>query len=129
MIYLNSKREENDLAGLKVITKAIDSPEAYTAKILQQLVRSKLLISVRGPSGGFKLPDKPITLIEIVVAIDGDSLVNSCVLGLEECSSEHPCPVHNKFVSARDYLKGVLTTTKLSDVTPGLDEGISFLKM
>ncbi|MEQ8927986.1 MAG: Rrf2 family transcriptional regulator [Fulvivirga sp.] len=129
MIYLNSKREDTHLAGLKEITKAIDSPEAYTAKILQQLVRSKLLISLRGPSGGFKVADRPITLLEIVVAIDGEKIVSSCVLGLEQCSAKHPCPVHQRFVSVRDYLKGVLTTTKLSDIESGLDEGISFLKM
>lgn len=129
MIYLHSKKEDADLAGLKEITKAIDSPEAYTAKILQQLVRNKLLLSHRGPSGGFKVADRPITLVEIVIAIDGDKLVNNCVLGLEECSSEHPCPVHKKFISVRDYLKGVLTTTKLEDVTVDLSEGASFLRM
>lgn len=128
MIYLSTRQGEAALAGLKEITKAIDSPEAYTAKILQQLVRNNLLISLRGPSGGFKVPDRAITLLEIVVAIDGEKMVSSCVLGLDECSSDHPCPVHHRFVSVRDYLKGVLTTTKLSDVKAGVTDGMSFLK-
>ena len=128
MIYLNFKKEDTNLAGLKEITKAIDSPEAYTAKILQQLVRCNLLVSLRGPSGGFKVKDKSITLLEIVIAIDGERVVNNCVLGLETCSSDHPCRVHHKFLSVRDYLKGVLSTTHLSDITGGLAEGISFLK-
>lgn len=129
MIYLSTREGEVALAGLKDITKAIDSPEAYTAKILQQLVRNNLLISLRGPSGGFKVADRPITLLEIVVAIDGEKMVSSCVLGLDQCSSDHPCPVHHRFVSVRDYLKGVLTTTKLSDIKAGVKDGMSFLKL
>jgi len=129
MIYLSTKREDTQLAGLKDITKAIDSPEAYTAKILQQLVRNDLLVSLRGPSGGFKVPKRPITLLEIVVAIDGQKLINNCVLGLDSCSSEHPCPVHDRFVTLRDYLKGVLTTTNLADIKTTLEEGGSFLKI
>ena len=129
MIFLSTRKSDTGLAGLKEITKAIDSPEAYTAKILQQLVKSKLLISLRGPTGGFKVAEREIVLLEIVTAIDGEKLVNNCVLGLDECSSTHPCPVHNKFVSVRDYLKGVLTTTTLSDVKTDFEGGLSFLKM
>ena len=65
MIYLNTRKNDEGLAGLKDVTQAIDSPEAYTAKILQQLVKSNLLMSVRGPSGGFKVPERSISLLEI----------------------------------------------------------------
>ncbi len=105
MIYLCSVTEVGKLAGLKDIAGAIDSPEAYTAKILQQLVRAGLLESLRGPNGGFKVADRDITLMEVVTAIDGEHLVKSCVLGLKECSGEHPCPAHDKFIAIRDHLE------------------------
>lgn len=129
MIFLCARKGEEKLAGLKDITKSIGSPEAYTAKILQQLVKNGLLQSLRGPTGGFRVVDRPITLLEIVVAIDGNRIVNDCVLGLVKCSSKRPCPVHHKFIGVRDYLKGVLSTTHLSDTTEDLDEGLSFLKL
>lgn len=129
MIYLRSVQEENKLAGLKDIASAIDSPEAFTAKILQQLVRAGLLQSLRGPSGGFKIMDRPINLLEVVTAIDGDGIVKSCVLGLEECSSKHPCPAHDKFLAIRDHLKGVLSTTNLSELKGGVIAGNRFLKL
>jgi len=128
MIYLCTQ-EEGKLAGLRDISAANGSPEAYTAKILQQLVKSGLLHSLRGPTGGFKVSDRPITLLEVVVAIDGESIVKDCVLGLRECSSARPCPVHDKFVAIRDHLKGVLTTTKLTDIRSGVIEGKHFLKL
>ncbi|MFH6984629.1 RrF2 family transcriptional regulator [Marinoscillum luteum] len=128
MIYLCSVTEAGKLAGLKDIAGAIDSPEAYTAKILQQLVRAGLLESLRGPNGGFKVAGRDITLMEVVTAIDGEHLVKSCVLGLKECSGEHPCPAHDKFIAIRDHLKGVLTTTYLSDLKGGVIEGNRFLR-
>ena len=129
MIYLYTVREEGRRAGLKDIAGAIDSPEAFTAKILQQLVRSDLLQSVRGPSGGFQLKDKPVSLMKIVVAIDGEGVLKNCVLGLEKCSDKSPCPVHDKFVAVRDHLKGVLASTHLSDLEKGVIQGNRYLKL
>jgi len=128
MIYLRSVEDRGKLAGLKDIAGAIDSPSAYTAKILQQLVRAKLLESLRGPSGGFKVVERPVTLLEVVIAIDGEGLVNQCVLGLKECGGSHPCPAHDKFAAIRDHLNGVLSTTYLSDMSGGIISGNRFLK-
>jgi Rrf2 family protein len=128
MIYLSSVQKKGSLAGLKDIAAAIDSPQAYTAKILQKLVKANLLDSLRGPNGGFRLVDRPINLKEIVVAIDGDELTMSCVLGLAECDDHHPCPVHDKFVAIRDQLNSVLSTTFLSELKDGVIKGNRFLK-
>lgn len=130
MIYLASIEVKGKRAGLKDIARAIDSPEAFTAKILQQLVRKNLLESLRGPSGGFQLSKgKEITLIEIVTAIDGEGIVTKCVLGLDKCSSEYPCPAHDKFIAVRDHLAGVLSSTSLSEIKGGLIQGNRFLKL
>ncbi len=129
MIYLCSVQSEDKLAGLKEVAKAIDSPEAFTAKILQQLVRAGLLQSLRGPTGGFRVVNRPITMLEVVIAMDGDRIVKNCVLGLEECSSVHPCPAHDKFIAIRDHLKGVLSTTNLSELKGGIIAGNRFLKV
>ncbi|TRX52210.1 Rrf2 family transcriptional regulator [Fulvivirga sp. M361] len=129
MIYLASKRDEDKLAGLKDIAKAINSPEAYTAKILQQLVRRELLLSVRGPNGGFGIhKNKEVSLMEVVMAIDGEGIVKKCILGLEVCSENRPCPVHDKFVAVRDHLRGILSTTLITEVGDGIEESIFFLK-
>ena len=129
MIFLCSYDHEGKLVSLKDISGAIDSPEAFTAKILQQLVRSGLLKSLKGPTGGFKVSDRPITLLEVVTAIDGDGVLTDCVLGLKECSGKKPCAVHDKFSPVRDQLKRVLSTTQLTDVKKGVIKGNRFLKI
>lgn len=127
MIYIATNEQEGKRTGLKEVTESIGSPEAFTAKILQQLVRGGLLESYRGPSGGFILAsDKDILLHDIVVTIDGESLIKDCVLGLPDCSSENPCPVHSKFLLVRNQLTQTLLSTRIKD--QALLDGLKSLK-
>lgn len=130
MIYMATLPQGQERAGLKDISKAINSPEAFTAKILQELVKNDLLNSVKGPNGGFHIQGDPsqIFLSEIVNSIDGDMIFIGCALGLEKCCENHPCAVHHKFTAVRDHLTGMLMTTSLRDVADRVNDGISFLK-
>jgi Rrf2 family transcriptional regulator, iron-sulfur cluster assembly transcription factor len=129
MIYMASIEGNGKRMGLKDIAGAISSPEAFTAKILQQLVRNGLLNSLRGPNGGFELrSQRPIRLLEIVVAIDGEGIIKNCVLGLDKCSNEMPCPAHDKFMAVRDHLTGILSSTTLEEIKGGIVDGNRFLK-
>ena len=117
--------------SLKDIAKAIDSPEAYTSKILQLLAKSNIINSDKGPTGGFSMNKhelEEVRLSTIVMAIDGDSIYNGCGLGLKNCSEEMPCPVHNQFKIVRDELKKMLETTLVMTLTLDLKEGLTFLK-
>lgn len=130
-LYIAEQSEEGKRVGLKDIAKSTDTPEAFTAKILQQLAKNKILISTKGPTGGFQIEKEKlneISLLEIVEAIDGDAVYNGCGLGLKECNSEKPCPVHDHFISIREDLKRMLKTTSLSDLTKGLSSGEVVLK-
>jgi Rrf2 family transcriptional regulator, iron-sulfur cluster assembly transcription factor len=130
MIYVATLPEGQERSGLKEISRAINSPEAFTAKILQELVKADLLHSIKGPKGGFFIQKSTsqIFLSEIVQAIDGDLIFTGCALGLEKCSEDHPCPVHHKFKAVRDHLTGMLMTTNLKDVADRVNIGVSFLK-
>jgi Rrf2 family nitric oxide-sensitive transcriptional repressor len=61
--------------------------EAHLAKVMQRLVRADLVVSRRGPGGGFVLgrPAKQINLLEIFEAIDGTLGDGGCLLGHERC--------------------------------------------
>jgi Rrf2 family transcriptional regulator, iron-sulfur cluster assembly transcription factor len=130
MIYLATLPEGRERAGLKEISQAINSPEAFTAKILQALVKHHLLISIKGPKGGFYLNEKPeaLNLSKIVESIDGNMIFTGCAVGLEKCSEDHPCAVHHKFKAIRDHLTGMLMTTNLKDVATGISSGTHFLR-
>lgn len=131
MLHIATQSREGRRVSLKEIAAAIDSPEAFTAKILQQLARHRIVDSVKGPNGGFEIAEKDrsrIRLSHIVSAIDGDQVYNGCGLGLKECNAAKPCPVHDKFKIIREELKNMLESTSMEDLAYPLKDGLTFLK-
>ncbi|EON74917.1 transcriptional regulator, BadM/Rrf2 family [Lunatimonas lonarensis] len=130
MIYVASLPAKRQRARLRDIAKAINSPEAFTGKILQALVKDSLLVSTKGPNGGFAIKGSAsqIMLGQIVSSIYGGALFSGCALGLRKCSENHPCAVHYKFKVIRERLSCMLLTTGLSDVAERVNTGLGFLK-
>jgi Rrf2 family protein len=56
-----------------VAAKARGLPETFLKSVLKPLVGAGVLVSLRGPNGGYWLarPAKEITLLEVVEAVDG----------------------------------------------------------
>ena len=54
------------------IASALKASEAHLSKVMQRLVRARIMNSVRGPGGGFVMSAKPedIRLINIYEAVD-----------------------------------------------------------
>jgi Rrf2 family protein len=129
--YIALQSLEEKRVSLKEIAKEIDSPVAFTAKILQQLAKNNIVDSVKGATGGFEIDKRnieKIKLSEIVYAIDGDKVYMGCGLGLKKCNANKPCPVHDKFVQIREDLRHMLENTSLYEMTTGLEVGLTYLK-
>ena len=130
-VYIVEQSLKNEKVSLKEVAKAIDSPQAYTSKILQQLSRDNIIQSEKGPTGGFSINKSEINKIKlsnIVYAIDGDSIYKGCGLGFHQCDERKPCVIHHSYVSIRDEIKSMLEDTLLVDLSNDIDEGLSFLK-
>ncbi|MBF7090281.1 Rrf2 family transcriptional regulator [Flavobacterium sp. ALJ2] len=130
-IFIATKSSQGIRVGIKDVAKEIDSPEPFTAKIMQILTKNGIIDSAKGVGGGFEVSTraiKSIKLIQIVDAIDGDNIYKGCGIGLKECSEVHPCPVHNQFKQIRELLLDMLTNTTLEELALGVKSGDSFLK-
>jgi Rrf2 family iron-sulfur cluster assembly transcriptional regulator len=130
-LYIAHESQKGNRVSMKAISNAIDSPLAFTAKVLQQLARTGIVDSVRGPAGGFEIDTSKqleVKLSDIVAAIDGDKIYKGCGLGLKECNGTKPCPVHDKFEDVRNGLKSMLENTSLLELAQGLEAGVTFLK-
>ncbi len=131
-IFIAMNSYEGKRVSPKEIANEIDSPQAFTAKILQALVKHNVINSIQGAHGGFEIDKDSISLVklsQIVNAIDGDSIYNGCGLGLKTCDENHPCPVHDKFKGVRDELKHMLENTSLEELALNIKSGASFLKV
>ena len=130
-IHIAHQSKQDERVSLKAVAKAIDSPVAFTAKILQALAKDGLIISTKGPTGGYEISAKKkdeIMLLQIVKAIDGNKIYNGCALGLKQCNAEKPCPLHDQFITIRSELKNMLANTSIQELASGLKEEIYFLK-
>jgi Rrf2 family protein len=58
-------------------------PAFFVLKVLKQLVSTGVLVSLKGPNGGYRLtrPADRITLLEIVEAVDGPIRADAPVVG------------------------------------------------
>lgn len=130
MIYISQKSNEGLKVGVKEIAKGIDSPEHFIAKILQDLTRKSLLISFKGPNGGFFIEDDSrLTLADVVRAVDGDKLFVKCGLGLGYCSETQPCPIHDEFKSIRNDISEMLSSSKITDYNELLKNKGAYLRL
>ena len=118
VLFIGQQSVDEKKVSISTISQEIESPQAFTAKILQQLTRNNIVKSVKGPYGGFSIePEKMDTkLSEIVNILDGDSIYKGCGLGLKQCDANSPCPLHFKFVDIRNNLKNMLENTSIKSI-------------
>ena len=128
-IHLCMETKDGGRLSIAEISEAIDSPEPFTAKILQTLARHGIISSAKGPGGGFFIESKaePINVIENIDLIDGKHAFERCGLGLKECDANHPCPIHNEFASYSSRLKKLLETKTIQEFSKEIKEGRAFL--
>ena len=111
LVYINLQNLKGRRPGTSEVAKEIEAPPFFTAKILQRLVRSGFLRSMKGKGGGFFFdPDKPdLAIISLISAIEGDRSFSGCSFGLKQCDSNNPCPLHEKYAPIKDALNKLIT--------------------
>jgi len=105
------------------IAAAESIPAPILAKVLQQLARSGLVNSFKGPGGGFSLnrPPSSINLHEIFRLVDGVEDLDRCAVGLAECNDFAPCPLHDTWKSVRVHLLQYLKKTTLEEMASAVE--------
>lgn len=99
-IFIAQKGSADNKLSIEQIAEAIDSPQSFTAKVLQLLTKhNKVVSSTRGPGGGFYLTEKAkdLPVVAIIIAMGEEDILTKCVLGLKQCSEVQPCPLHEEY--------------------------------
>jgi len=117
VLYLTANNNREVVSSEEIANK-LNIPKEFVSKILQSLTSSGIVESKKGKNGGFALAKdaRKIKLIDIVKAIDGLGIFDSCVLGFPQCSSQNPCPVHNKWGELREKAFNMLSDETLADL-------------
>lgn len=106
-----------DNVSATILSDKLDIPLQYCRRILTDLSNKKLLRSIHGRKGGFRLekPAYEIFIAEIVEAVEGLHNVHRCIMGFEKCPIEKGahCVLHPSWDTARDGFVKILKTTTL----------------
>ncbi len=130
MIYLAEKNSPNPVM-ISEIAQAYNIPQQFLAKITQILVRHRLLTAIRGRNGGVKLgrPASEIYIHKVVEAVDGPPPEQQqCIIGLDYCSDEQPCPLHNKWSVISEEIKEMLESENLEHLAKRVIEKRSAMR-
>jgi Rrf2 family protein len=111
LVYIKLQNLKGRRPGTSEVAKEIEAPHFFTAKILQRLVRSGFLRSLKGKGGGFFFDtDKPsLQIINLISAIEGNKSFSGCSFGLKQCDPDNPCPLHEKYVPIKEALNKLIT--------------------
>ncbi|ADB37871.1 RrF2 family transcriptional regulator [Spirosoma linguale] len=130
LAYLALKSTAVNKIGVHELAAELNVPQPFLGKIMQGLVRRDIISSTKGPNGGFFTNERTLTtpIIDVVDAIDGLGMFRRCFLGLPECNSEKPCPLHQHVIGFRDSLQHSLETLTVHDMVRDIEGGLSVLK-
>ena len=131
VLYLAIHSDETKKIMVKDISKPINVPQAYIAKLLQELSKKNIISSTRGRQGGFYLShaNRKQSIMSIVDVIDGEKKFNSCMLSLKQCDKDKPCPLHDIAFSSQSKLINRLENKTVHDLAQDVTSGNSFLPL
>jgi len=108
--------------GIVELARAAEVPPPFLTKVLKRLTLSGLMISYRGPGGGFSLgaPASEISLLQVVEAIEGPIRLNLCTgictTPVTECHRQTWCAVHDVWMHAQAKLREVLGEASIAQL-------------
>ena len=100
------------------IAEQYDIPLELMAKVLQRLVRSRLLVSTQGTRGGYTLgrASSSISVADVIEAIDGPFTVTACSTDKHDCEQYSKCSVRDPLWQIRERIAVTLGTVTLADM-------------
>lgn len=131
VLYLAQHTNEKEKLMVKDISEAVDVPKAYLAKLLQELSRQKIISATKGPKGGYFLTteNKQFPLFSIIEVIDGIKRIDSCILGLEQCNENAPCPLHHYVSTPKIALMNTFKKMTLQNLCEDMEQNKSFFPL
>lgn len=131
-IFIAQKGSEEKKLSIAQISKGIGSPMHYTGKLLQTLSRNQsIIISVKGPNGGFYMTDelKAKPVIDLLEQVGELYLLNKCVMGLNACNADKPCPLHHDYKEIKKQLLHMYSTKTIGWLASKMNAEKTFLKL
>ena len=113
-----AERQDQASCSAREIAEAYQIPLELLAKVLQRLVRARLLLSVQGTRGGYRLSRAPnaIPVAEVIQAVDGPLTVTACSDDDHDCEQYSKCSIRDPLWKIRGRILHALTSVSVADL-------------
>jgi Rrf2 family protein len=100
------------------IAEQYDIPIELMAKVLQRLVRTRLLVSTQGTRGGYALgrPATSISVADVIQAIDGPLTVTACSSENSDCEQYSKCNIRDPLWQIKERIVAALGTVTIAEM-------------
>jgi len=117
LLYL-AQQPKSQIVLKKDICHTQDVTPAFLTKILQPLIKMGIVGSQRGVGGGFYLIKDPeeVTLLDVVMAQEGDLYLNICLEEEGICNRDRFCPTHDVWREVREGMMASLARYTLAEL-------------
>ncbi len=115
MMHL-SGLESKAAINCETIAARTKVPPRYLSKVLRDLAVADLVVSQRGPNGGFSLarPPEQISMLDVLNAVDPIQRIRKCPLG--NPAHLQLCSIHRRIDDAIAMVEREFERTSLADV-------------
>ncbi|MBS3917124.1 MAG: Fe-S cluster assembly transcriptional regulator IscR [Sulfuritalea sp.] len=112
-----AQRQANGPVTLAGISERQKISLSYLEQLFGKLRRHKIVGSVRGPGGGYRLARamNEVTVADIITAVDEPLDATNCG-GRENCQDEHRCNTHDLWTNLNKRMHEYLTSVSLDDL-------------
>ena len=119
MKHLATRQNPASSSSAREIAEAYEIPLELLAKVLQRLVRARLLVSVQGTRGGYRLGRQAaaIPVAEVIETVDGPLTVTACSDDDHQCEQYSKCRIRDPLWKIRGRIIEALTTVSVADLT------------
>jgi len=109
---------DDGAVSARELAETYDIPSELLAKVLQGLVRSRLLESHQGIRGGYGLarPAASISVADVIQAIDGPLTVTACSELDHSCDQYSKCNVRDPLWRIKDRILTALAACTLAEI-------------
>ncbi len=118
VLYL-ARQPYKKISFVTEISEQYKIPRSFLAKILQKLVKAKIVRSYRGVKGGFSLARlaKDITVFDVLEAIEGKLAMNLCLSDKKKCDFSRNCPISSVWANVQSKVVEVLKKSNFEDLS------------
>ena len=123
MKHLATRPDGGASSSAREISECYDIPLELLAKVLQRLVRARLLVSVQGTRGGYRLGRNAqlISVADVIQAVDGPVTVTACSDTDHNCDQYTKCSIRDPLWKIKNRIIEALNTVSVAEMAVEAD--------